>query len=136
MRPVATAAAILGLTCGSAVAAEAPKTFLYTVNGTGRPFQMSVDAEKPSPPMGHLVGAMLAVKPGSHQVTGTVDGEAPTSTTLVLNEADLAIAGKTQIGLWCVVVGRRSNAELVFVTASPPECGAMVLGAIDGKAKP
>lgn len=135
MRFFAMAVTVLSLVGGNARAGAAPETFLYVVNATGLPFRMALDAEKQSPEMAHMVGAMHPMVAGAHRLTGNVLGEAPASTTLDLNEENLAVTSISNIGFWCVVVGRRSTTELVFLRATPPQCGDLVKSAADGSAK-
>ncbi|WP_304175383.1 hypothetical protein [Phenylobacterium aquaticum] len=135
MRTVVVAAAILWLATRSANAADAPQTLLYVVNATGLPFQMAMDAGTPSPSMAHLVGAMRPIKAGPHVLTGNVQGEPSASTTLDLKEEDLAEMSTGSMAFWCVVVGRRPSAELVFIRATPPQCGDLILKAVDGLPK-
>lgn len=121
---------------GGAGAAEAPTTYLYVVNATGRPFHMRLDDEKPSPEMGDRVGVMRPTKPGSYRITGEAKGDPATSAPLDLRPGDLAVTSIGNLGFWCIVIGRRPNAELAFLRASPPQCGEIVLSAMNGLPKP
>jgi hypothetical protein len=136
MRAVAISTMILWLAAGNAMAANAPKTLLYVVNATGLPFQMAMDSGGQSPSMAHLVGAMHPIEAGAHVLTGNVQGEPSSSTTLDLKDEDLAEMSTGGMAFWCVVVGRRPSAELVFMRATPSQCGDLILKALDGLPKP
>lgn len=105
-------------------AAASPERFLYVVNATGRPFHMALDDEPWSPEMSHLIGALRHIEPGRHMLKGQVTGEPSATTTLDLAEAGL-ITTKSH-AFWCVVVGRRQSAELVFQSASQPQCADLI----------
>ena len=119
----ATAGLALALGVAGSAAAS-PHRLLYVVNATGHPFHMTLDSEPSSPEMAHLMGALRPAEPGAHVLKGEVVGEPASTTTLNLTEADLVFA--RDLGFWCVVVGRRPNAELAFLSATPPQCANLI----------
>ena len=126
------AAAGLLMTLAVAVDAEASgQGFLYVVNATGYPFRMALDGQPSSPEMAHLVGALRLVEPGSHVLSGQVVGEPAATTKLNLVEGNSvtvqeAGSGKVVGVFWCILVGRRPNAELAFIAPTQPECASLV----------
>lgn len=107
-----------------------PETSLYVVNGTGLPFHMALDDRPWSPDMSHLTGSFVRAEPGRHILRGRVAGEPEAAISLDLTEGNL-VTTKTH-AFWCVVVGRRQDAELAFVSATQPQCAGLIQDLLKG----